>query len=107
MRKLSGFNPRANSFIKRAERTYRQDRDRVRHQVRPVSDLITAVDMETVTRLEPIAEPCVSTAPSAEPRLERDPVTVETVNAALTGIDYDKIDPKTYRKTFKVPGSYK
>jgi hypothetical protein len=60
-----------------------------------------------VSRLEPIAEPGESTAPSAEPRLEPDPVTVETVDTALMGTDYDKIDPKKYRKMFKVPGSYK
>jgi hypothetical protein len=60
-----------------------------------------------VSGLEPRAEPGVSTAPSAEPRLEPDPIMVETVDTALTGIDYDNIDPKKYRKMFKVPGSYK
>jgi hypothetical protein len=107
MRKLSGFNHWANSFLKRTERTYRQDRDRIQQQVRPVSDLITAVDTEMVSGLEPRAEPGVSTAPSAEPRLEPDPIIVETVDTALTGINYDNIDPKKYRKMFKVPGSYK
>jgi hypothetical protein len=102
MRKLSGFNPWSNSSLKRTERTYRQDRDRIQHQVRQVSDLITAVDTEVVSRLEPIAESGVSTAPSAEPRLKPDPVTVDTVDTALTGIDYDKIDPKKYSKMFKV-----
>jgi Reverse transcriptase (RNA-dependent DNA polymerase) len=92
--------------MSRMERTTRQDRDRIQHQVRPVSELITAVDTKTVARLEPIAEPGVGTSPSAEPRLEPDPVVVETVDTALTGIDYDKIDPKKYRKMFKVPGSY-
>jgi Reverse transcriptase (RNA-dependent DNA polymerase) len=107
MLKLSGFNPWANSFLTRTDRTNRQDRDRIQHQVRPVSDVITAVDMEMVSRLEPTVESSVGTAPSSEPRLEPDLVTVETIDTALTGIDYDKIDPKKYRKMFKVPGSYK
>jgi hypothetical protein len=72
MRKLSGFNPLANSSLKGTERTYTQDRDRIQRQVRPVSDLITAVDMEMVSGLEPRVELGVSTAPSAEPRLEPD-----------------------------------
>jgi hypothetical protein len=54
MRKLSGFNLWANNNLKRMERTYRQDRDRIQHQVRPVSDVITAVVTEMVSRLEPI-----------------------------------------------------
>jgi hypothetical protein len=107
MRKLSGFKPWANSFLKRMERTNCQDRDRIQHQVRPVSDLITDVDTEMAHSLVPIVEPGVSAAPSAEPRLEPDPVTVETVDTALTGIDYDKTDPKKYWKMFMLPGPYK
>jgi hypothetical protein len=59
-----------------------------------------------VSGLEPRAEPGVSTAPSAEPRLEPDPIIVETVDTALMGIYSDNIDPKKYHKMFKVPRSY-
>jgi hypothetical protein len=46
MRKLSCFNPWANtSFLKKAEKTYRQDGDRIQHQVRPVLDVITALEL--------------------------------------------------------------
>jgi hypothetical protein len=107
IRKHSGFNLWANSFLKKAERTYRQDRDRTQHQVRPVSDIITAVDTEMAQRLVPMEEPGASTAPSAEPMLEPDPITVDSVDTALTGIDYDKVDPKKYHKMFTVLGSDK
>jgi hypothetical protein len=64
------------------------------------------VDQKMVPSLVPVVESDTSTALSAEPRLERDPITVETVETALLGIDYDKNDLKKYRTLFKVFRSY-
>jgi hypothetical protein len=72
----------------------------------PVSDLIAVVDQQMVPNLVPVAEPDTITAPSAAPRLERDPIMVETVDIALNGINYDKNDLMKYRTMFEVPGSY-
>jgi hypothetical protein len=58
-----------------------------------LTDLIVVVDQQTVQSLVPVVEPDTSITPSAEPRLERDPITVETVETELLGIN-DKNDLK-------------
>jgi hypothetical protein len=72
----------------------------------PVLDFIAVVDQQTVPSLVPVVEPDTSSAPSAEPRLKMDPITVETVETALLSIVYAKSDLKKYKTMFEGSGSY-
>jgi hypothetical protein len=94
MRKLDGFNPWANAFMKRSLKKAGKEFECIQQQanmIPPVADVFTDLDLDWV--LVTVTE---DDAPNPAPRVEPTPTPTEMVEMALESMDYDKVDLKTY-----------